>query len=83
MIKLNWKTLTYIKRLIIYIFNCCVLGVDDGIAPYLGHFIALDIDGSKLENIDSDSLKRIGINKEATRIKIIAAVNLLLYYVCL
>ena len=58
-------------------------GVDDGIAPYLGHFLALNIDGSKLINIDSDSLKRIGIGREATRAKIVTAVNLLIYYVCL
>jgi hypothetical protein len=55
--------------------------VDDGITPYLGHFIALGIDGKRLVNVDSDTLKRIGINREATRIKITNALNLLLYYV--
>lgn len=58
-----------------------ISGVDDGIAPYLRCFIAFDINGSKLINIDSDALRRIGINKEATRTKIISAINLLVYYV--
>ena len=45
------------------------------------HFITHNINGSKLLNIDGDTLKRIGVNREATRAKIISAINLLLYYV--
>ncbi|CAK5085870.1 unnamed protein product [Meloidogyne enterolobii] len=55
-------------------------GVDDGMAPYIRHFVTHNITGSKLLNVDNDTLKRIGVNREASRAKIISAINLLLYY---
>jgi len=50
-------------------------------APYIRHFVTHNITGSKLLNVDNDTLKRIGVNREASRAKIISAINLLLYYV--
>lgn len=65
--------------LIIYIF--LYVGIDDCVLFYMKNFVAINIDGRKLLNLDDDALKNIGITKSIVRSKIIQGINLLHYYV--
>lgn len=56
-------------------------GIDDSVIPYVKNFEKAGVDGRRLLNFGNDSLRRIGVTREAVRSKILHAIGLLNYYV--
>uniref|UniRef100_A0A1I7SHE6 SAM domain-containing protein n=1 Tax=Bursaphelenchus xylophilus TaxID=6326 RepID=A0A1I7SHE6_BURXY len=55
-------------------------GLDDAIGPFIRLFAQKHIDGWELSGLDNDRLRRLGVNKEKLRCKIVSSIDLLYYY---